>query len=81
MRVGVYGLQILKWIYWVGKEDDNQIIVDKVLNTYEELEQTLNRPERDDLDMTKKLLLVFKDDLTNRGLTIPMMSNELYELI
>lgn len=67
-KVGSKGLQIMKWIYLKAKERDNQVIMERVLDIYEELEQTLDRPEIDDLELAKEVLQVFKNDLNNWGI-------------
>jgi len=81
LTVGVYGLQILKWIYWEGKERELKNVMLRVKEVYQELESTLNRPERTDLGFAKELLQVFKNDLDNRGLQYPLMPDYLFRLI
>lgn len=67
-KVGSKGLQILKWIYWRAKETTNHSVMKRVIETYEELETTLKRPERDDLELANEVLQIFKNDLNNWGI-------------
>lgn len=71
-KVGVKGLQILKWMYWKGKRKGLENIMNKVRESYKDLEFALNRPERDDLETAKEILEVFREDLDNSGLEYPI---------
>jgi hypothetical protein len=44
-RIADYGLSILKFLYREAKRKEIKGLLQNVLNTYEELEQALNRPD------------------------------------
>lgn len=79
-RVALWGLNILKFIYRESKRSDYNVLVDLVLEQYKELEFTLNRPERNDLENAKELLQLFKDDLDTYSLAFPRLPDHIYEL-
>jgi hypothetical protein len=79
-RVALWGLNILKFIYRESKRSDYNVLVDLVLEQYKELESTLNRPERNDLENAKELLQLFKDDLDTYSLAFPRLPDHIYEL-
>ncbi len=81
LSVGAQGLLILKTMYWEGKEKESKFLLSKVIRTFDELEETLGRPERNDLGPAKEILHVFKDDLENKGLRYPIMPDRLFELV
>jgi len=80
-NVTMYGLTILKYVYKKGKEQKLKELKDKVIETYKEIENTLNRPERTDLGYAIDLVKVFKDDIELGTLTFPPLPNHLMELI
>ena len=79
-RIAEYGLSILKFIYREGKRNGMSELVEVVLNKYKELEQTLERPERNDLENAKKMVQIFKDDLETWDLAFPILPDHLYKL-
>ncbi len=81
LEVGAQGLQILKWMYLQGKNRGLENVMNEVKETYQKLEATLDRPERNDLENAKKVLQIFKDDLDRPGLQYPIMSSHLSALI
>jgi len=82
MAVATHGLDILKYLYIEGKRLNENKIINSVLQKYDDLAYTLNRPERKDLENAKALLKIYKDDLDNRGLFIPRaMPTEMFRLV
>jgi hypothetical protein len=79
-RVAEYGLSILKFIYQKGKRNSMPELTKAVLEQYTELEATLNRPERNDLDNAKEFVKIFKDDLDTRYLSFPILPVHLLKL-
>lgn len=79
--IAMYGLIILKYIYKKGKEKELKQIVDKVNETYNELEQTLQRPERTDLGDALQLTREFKADIKEGTLSFPPLSDNLMKII
>lgn len=82
LSVAGSGLEILKYLYSRGKELKIKEISDIALKQYTELERTLQRPERIDLETSKRLLKVYKEDLDKHGLGMPDdIPEDLYHLI
>lgn len=79
-RIAEYGLSIWKFIYREGKRNGMPELAEAVLQQYKELEQNLDRPERDDLDNAKELVKVFKHDLDTWNLSFPVLPEHLYKL-
>lgn len=71
LAVAMWGLTIIKFVYRSAKESDVPEIKEKVKKAYFELEETLRRPERNDLGEAQELLKVFKDDLEEWDLGFP----------
>jgi hypothetical protein len=80
-RIAGYGLAILKFIYREGNRMGLSDLTHEVLQQYDELERTLNRPERSDLEPAKELVKIFKDDLNTKDLRFPVLPDHLYKLI
>ncbi len=82
LSVASVGLEILKYVYRQGVELGIREVSDAVLEEYVDLKQHLDRPERNDLTDSKRLLQVFKDDLDKRGLGFPNnIDRDLWEKI
>lgn len=79
--IAMYGLTILKYIYKKGKQQKLQPLIDKVNETYEEIEQTLQRPKRNDLGEALQLIKEFKTDIEEGTLTFPTLSENLMIII
>lgn len=76
------GLEILKHLYTTGKRLEMPEISAIALKKYSELERTLQRPERNDLENAKCLLKAYKDDLDKPGLRMPDdIPDDLYHLM
>jgi len=80
-NVAMYGLTILKYIYKKGKQQQLKELIDKVNETYREIEETLNRPERTDLGNAKDLVKTFRDDIEEGTLSFPYLPDHLMKLI
>ncbi len=80
-NVAMYGLTILKYIYKKGKELKLKALIDKVNETYHEIEETLKRPERNDLGNAKDLVKAFRDDIEKGTLSFPYLPDHLMKLI
>lgn len=82
LAVAGSGLEILKYLYSRGKELNIKEISEVALKQYSELERTLQRPERNDLETSKRLLKVYKEDLDKHGLGMPDdIPEDLYHLM
>jgi hypothetical protein len=80
-RIAQFGLNIWKYIYRESKRSkfaELQELSDLVMEQYIELEETLQRPERDDLEYARELVRIFKVDLESYSLSFPVMSEKLY---
>lgn len=78
--IAKYGLLIWKFIYREGKRNEMPELVEAVLQQYKEIEQTLDRPERNDLGNAKELVKIFKDDLGTWDLSFPVLPEHLFKL-
>lgn len=82
-RIAQLGLNIWKYIYRESKRSKSpelQKLSDLVLEQYTELEETLQRPERDDLEYARELVRIFKEDLDSFSLSFPVMSKKLFRV-
>lgn len=79
--VAMYGLTILKYIHKKGKQQRLQKLIDRVNETYIEIEQTLKRPERNDLGEALQLVKEFRADIDQGNLVFPQLSDNLMKLI
>lgn len=79
--IAMYGLTILKYIYKKGKQNQLKQLIDKVNETYSEIERNLQRPERKDLGEALQLVREFKTDIEEGSLAFPMLSDNLMKLI
>lgn len=79
--IAMYGLTILKYIYKKGKQQKLQPLMVKVNETYNEIEQTLQRPERNDLGDALQLVREFRADIEEGTLSFPLLSANLMKII
>jgi len=79
--IAMYGLTILKFIHQKGKRQSIKQLNKKVSEIYQEIEQTLQRPERNDLKEALQLVREFKDDIEDGTLSFPPLSNNLMTMI
>jgi hypothetical protein len=79
--ITMYGLSILKYIYLKGKQQKIQVLIDNVNSIYNELERTLQRPERNDLANALELMKYFRADLEVATLAFPPLPDHLMKLI
>lgn len=79
--IAMYGLTILKYIYKKGKQQKLQPLIDRVNKIYKEIEQTLQRPERNDLGDALQLVREFRADIEKGTLVFPSLSDNLLKLI
>lgn len=80
-RIIEYGLNIWKYIYREGRRKNITEWTKSVVKKYEEIEQNLNRPERKDLENSKELIQIFKEDLESWDLKSPVLPDHLYKLV
>ena len=72
-----YGLLIFKFIYIKSKKLNNKKLTTLIMEQYSEIEDHLDRPERNDLSDAKELVRIFKEDLGKPGLSFPLMTEAL----
>ena len=77
LEIAMYGLTIIKFIYRNANRLKNEAIKNKVFVIYDDLNNTLKRPERNDLEDAKELVQIFKNDLERWSLSFPMLSKNL----
>jgi len=80
-EVAQWGLTIWKFVYRESKRNKMSELVEAVLKQYTELEQTLERPERNDLGNARELVKIFKEDLDTYDLSFPVLPPSLYNLV
>jgi hypothetical protein len=80
-EIAMYGLTILKYIYKKGKQQKLQPLIDRVNETYLEIERKLLRPERNDLGEALQLVKEFRTDIEEGTLSFPILSDNLMKLI
>jgi hypothetical protein len=81
LRIAEYGLLIWKYVYRESKRLNMEPLVTKIIQQYQELESTLNRTERIDLENAKQLVQIFKEDLDTSDLRFPVLPSDLYKLV
>lgn len=79
--VAKYGLLIIKFINNEAKRNDIKPLLNSVLEIYKELENSLNRPDRKDLEAAKEFVAGFKNDLATPSLSIPILTGHLSQLV
>lgn len=79
-RIAQWGLNIWKYVYRESKRNKFKELSDFVLEKYNELENSLERPQREDLEDAKELVKFFKDDLETFDLGFPKLPEYLYKL-
>lgn len=80
-RIIMIGLTILKYIYKKGKQQKMQELIDRVNESYNEIEETLQRPERNDLGDALALVRIFREDIKEGSLVYPRVTERLMQLI
>ncbi|MGQ3014186.1 MAG: HNH endonuclease [Flavobacteriales bacterium] len=76
----MYGLNLIKFAH--KRAGKNNVIIDRKVNEiYNDLEQTLQRPERNDLVQMLELTRAFRDDLKNSSLTFPVLPEHLMDIL
>jgi hypothetical protein len=81
IKVLLEGLFIIKYVYGIGKECKIKQITDFALQELEDLKHSFNRPERSDLENSRRLLEICRNDIDDYGLMYPKMPDDLYNLI
>ena len=71
LEVGSQGLRILKWIYQMAKRLKNDMLTKEVIQTFDKLNDTLCRPERNDLELAKEVLNEYRKILDKPTMSIP----------
>lgn len=80
-QIAINGLLIWKYIYRFAKEHDIKELIKEVDLYYKFLEDTLNRPQRTDLENARKLVNIFKNDLDRPSMDYPDIPSDLYRII
>lgn len=79
--IAMHGLTIYKHVYQKGQELDINEIQSNVDESYDQLEGTLQRPERSDLSSMLNLVREFRKDIKKGSLAFPPLPEHLMELI
>lgn len=79
--VACSGFQILKYLQLKSRAYKMPKLAEIVARHFSEIEGHLNRPERKDLEKSKQLVKIFKDDLKESGLSYPVMPSDIYQTI
>jgi hypothetical protein len=80
LLIAEYGLSIWKYIYRHSNKYKLSQLSEEVLKKYSDIEETLHRPERDDLENARELVKIFKDDLNEWDLSFPILPERLQKL-
>lgn len=80
-QIAINGLLIWKYICRFAKEHDIKELIKEVDLYYKFLEDTLNRPQRTDLENARKLVNIFKNDLDRPSMDYPDIPSDLYRII
>ncbi len=80
-KITMYGLTILKYIYKKGKQEKIKALIEKVNGIYIEIEESLRRPDRDDLGSFLELVKIFRNDIEIGNLSFPVLPEHLYNSI
>ncbi len=78
LAVAQWALLTLKYIYQYCKTNNEEEVLKKFYHEYDRLEETLKRPERNDLELSQKLVKIYRNDLNEPGMHFPIMPKDLY---
>lgn len=81
LAIAMLGLTTIKFIYRSAKQSKIEELIIKVNSTYDELEDTLRRPERNDLGNAQELAKIFRADLDEWDLGFPTLPNNLQTIV
>lgn len=81
LLIAMHGLSVIKYVYRLAKENDVKELLQHIIKSYEDLETTLDRPKRKDLENAKELLAIFKKDLEDWDLSFPILTPNLMKAI
>lgn len=76
-----YGLTVWKHVYEHAKRTKNVRLLQEVIRHYDKLEETLQRPERNDLNNALEFVRVFRADLDEATFGFPPYPRHLIEII
>jgi hypothetical protein len=76
-----YGLLLWKYIYKCAKDSGNNQLIETLFSFYNDLESTLQRPERNDLENALQLVRIFRNDLNTSDMGFPLYPLPLMEII
>lgn len=79
--IAAKGLLIVKYVHMTATSHSLGDLLSEVEANYNDLIDTLNRPERKDLENAKRLVTIFKNDLNRRALDYPDLPQDLFALI
>lgn len=77
IAIAMWGLTTIKFIYRSAKEYSLTELIEEVNRTYNELESTLQRPERKDLGDAQEIVKIFRADLDEWSLSFPILKPHL----
>lgn len=80
-EIAINGLLIWKYLHRLAKEYDIKELTKEVDLYYQFLQDTLNRPNREDLINAKRLVEIFKNDLDRPSMDYPDLPTDLFEII
>ena len=79
--VAMWGLTIFKFIYQIAQKKKLPQLIEKINSKYDELESTLQRPERNDLADMIELVKIFRGDIKEGSLTFPSLPDHLMKKV
>ena len=81
MTIAMHGLTIIKFVYLLAKRNSISELIEEISNTYNELESTIRRPERNNLENAQILIQIFKQNIDKSGLSFPSLPENLMKVI
>lgn len=81
LSIAMWGLTIIKFIYRLAKGNNITELTEIVYQTYNDLESTIRRPERDDLGDAQEMMKIFREDLDEWDLAFPILTPHLMKRI
>ena len=80
-KIALWGLYLLKFIHGVGEQFNLPEIKDHVENSYAGLQRHLIRPERNDLELFKKMFEEFRLGIGNGSHMMPNFSPDILKVV
>lgn len=81
LAIAQWGLNTIKYVYQMAKQNNIVELIESVNRSYDDLESTLQRPERTDLGFAIELTKIFRRDLDDSDLRFPILPHKLQKRV